>query len=202
MKKVKATRALTVTAVLTAMAVILSFFPKFKLPFLPSFLSLDFADLPALIGSFALGPLSGVIICLIKNLIGLFSSMTGGVGELSNFIISASFVLTAGIVYKYKHSFSGAIIGATLGALLCTALSLLTNYYLVYPIYYNVMSQEAVMNLYKAINPNVNTLWDALLWFNAPFTFGRELLNVLITFLIYKRITPLLKGTKNRKDEA
>jgi len=196
MKQINATRRLTVTAILAAMAILLSFFPKFKLPFMPSFISLDFADLPALIGSFALGPISGVVICLVKNLIGLFDSMTGGVGELSNFLISASFVLVAGLVYKYKHDRIGALIGSVAGALVCAVLSSFANYYLVYPIYFKIMSRDAVLGMYKALNPSVTTLWDALLWFNAPFTLARELLNALITFLIYKRIAPLLKGRK------
>ena len=56
------------------------------------------------------------------------------------------------------------------------------------------MPMEAIMGMYQAINPAVNTLWDALLTFNLPFTFIKGLLSVLITFLIYKKISPLIKG--------
>ena len=60
------------------------------------------------------------------------------------------------------------------------------------------MSMDAILGMYRAINPNVRTLWDALLWFNAPFTFCKELISVIITFIIYKRISPLLHGRKNQ----
>lgn len=192
------TRWLTVTAVLSALGAILMFFPKIKLPFMPSFISLDFSDLPALLASFSMGPISGVIVCLVKNLIGLLDSMTGGVGELSNFLISASFVLPAGIIYKFRHDRIGALLGSLLGAGVATGLSILFNYYLVYPIYTNIMSMDAILGMYRAINPNVRTLWDALLWFNAPFTFCKELISVIITFIVYKRISPLLHGRKKQ----
>ena len=77
-------RYLTVTAMLSAVAYILMFL-DFSVPFMPSFIKMDLSELPALIGSFAMGPLCGVIICLVKNVLHLFITSIGGVGELSNF---------------------------------------------------------------------------------------------------------------------
>ena len=74
-------RYLTVTAMLSAVAYILMFL-DFSVPFMPSFIKMDLSELPALIGSFAMGPLCGVIICLVKNVLHLFITSTGGVGEL------------------------------------------------------------------------------------------------------------------------
>ena len=73
-------------------------------------------------------------------------------------------------------------------------LSVFTNYFVVYPIYTKFFSMEAIMGMYQLINPHVETLWQALWIFNAPFTFIKGLLSVVITFLIYKRISPLIKG--------
>lgn len=163
---------------------------------MPSFLQLDFSELPALIASFSLGPLSGVAVCLIKNLVHLLATSTGGVGELSNFLLGAAFVLPAGIIYKVKKDRLGALIGALTGAAAMALLSFPSNYFIVYPAYGLVMPMEAILDMYRAINPNVKTLSDALVWFNMPFTFVKGLLSTAVTFLIYKRISPILKGTK------
>ena len=85
-------RYLTVTAMLSAVAYILMFL-DFSVPFMPAFIKMDLSELPALIGSFAMGPLCGVVVCLIKNVLHLFITTTGGVGELSNFILGVAFVL-------------------------------------------------------------------------------------------------------------
>ena len=71
-------RRLAVTAVLSALGAIPMYFPKLTLPFMPSFISLDFSDLPALLAAYSMGPLSGVTVCLVKNLVSLLGSMTGG----------------------------------------------------------------------------------------------------------------------------
>lgn len=187
-------RALAVTAVLGAVSAALMFF-GLHVPLMPSFIQLDFSELPALIASFSLGPLSGVAVCLLKNLVHLFSTSTGGVGELSNFLLGAAFVLPAGLIYRVKKNRLGALMGALAGAAVMALLSLPSNYFIVYPCYELVMPLEAILDMYRAINPSVRSLTDALVWFNMPFTFVKGLLNVALTFLIYKRISPILKGT-------
>ena len=96
-------RAIAMTGMLSAIAFILMYL-QFNVPLMPSFIAMDLSELPALIGSFALGPVSGVVICLVKNLLHLMRTSTGGVGELSNFILGAAFVFTAGIIYKDRKS--------------------------------------------------------------------------------------------------
>lgn len=189
------TRKITVTGMLSAIAFILMYL-DFSVPFMPSFIKMDISELPALIGSFALGPVSGVVICLIKNLLHLMKTSTGGVGELSNFFLGASFVFTAGIIYKKMNSKKGALIGSLLGSLCMALFSIVTNYYIVYPIYTNFMPMEAIIGAYQAILPSADSLLKCLIIFNMPFTFIKGMLSVLITFLIYKRISPILKGSE------
>ena len=122
-------RYLTVTAMLSAVAYILMFL-DFSVPFMPSFIKMDLSELPALIGSFAMGPLCGVIICLVKNVLHLFITSTGGVGELSNFILGVAFVLPAGLLYKYKKTRTTALIGSIAGAVIMGAFSIVSNYFL------------------------------------------------------------------------
>ena len=179
---------------LSAVAYILMFL-EFPLPLLmPSFIKMDFSELPALMASFAYGPLSGVLVCLIKNLLHLMNTQTGGVGELANFLLGACFVLVAGIIYKKRHTKRGALAGSVIGAAAMGIISLFTNYYVVYPIYTNFMPMEAITGAYQLIVPSVNDLWDCLLIFNLPFTIFKGLCSVVITMFIYKPLRNVLKG--------
>lgn len=187
------TRKIAMTAVMAAVATVLMFI-SFKLPFMPSFISLDFSDLPALIASFTLGPMSGMAVCFVKNLVNLTQSMTGGVGELSNFIISSAFVVPAGFIYKKHRNFASAVVGSVLGAVFMTVLGLFSNYYIVYPIYTNIMPMEVILGMYQAINPAVENLWQALIWFNMPFTFCKGMISVIVTLLVYKKLEPVING--------
>ncbi len=186
-------RKLTVTAMLSAVATVLMFF-SFNVPLMPSFIKLDLSELPALIASFSMGPVAGAVVCLVKNLVNLFFSTTGGVGELSNFLLGCCFVVPAGIVYQRKQNLAGAVIGSISGSAAMAVLSVFTNYFVVYPIYTAFLPMETIMGMYQTINPNVETLWQALLLFNMPFTFIKGLCSVVITLLIYKGIAPVLQG--------
>ena len=188
-------RKLTMTAMLSAVATVLMFF-SFSVPVVPSFIKMDFSELPALIGAFSMGPVSGVMICLIKNLVNLTATTTGGVGELCNFMLGACFVLPAGLVYKRKKTKMSAITGALIGAIVMAVLSVPINYYLTYPVYAAFIPMDTIIGMYQAINPSVTGLLDAIIKFNMPFTFVKALFSVLITVLIYKHVSPLIKGTK------
>ena len=95
-------RYLTVTAMLSAVAYVLMFI-DFPIPFLiPSFIQMDISELPALVGAFAFGPVCGVLICLVKNLLHLFITSTGGVGELCNFCIGGRLDLQAQKIQKER----------------------------------------------------------------------------------------------------
>lgn len=198
MKKTNRTKTYQIAMIgmLSAIAFVLEAL-NFSIPIMPSFIKLDFSELPALIGSFAMGPLQGILICLIKNLFNLLHTTTGGVGELSNFLLGAVFVGTAGIFYKKKQGKKSALIGSLVGAVAMALFGVVSNYFLVYPFYMNVMGMEeyVILGMYQAINPNVKNLWEALIMFNVPFTFGKAMISVIITFLIYKRISPIIKGS-------
>ncbi len=189
------TSTMAVTAVLGAVSAALMFV-AFRVPLMPSFIQMDVSELPALIAAFSMGPLSGVAVCLIKNLVHLLVTTTGGVGELSNFLLGAAFVLPAGLIYRTRKDRIGALIGSLAGALAMALASLPSNYFITYPFYAMLMPMEAILDMYRAINPNVKTLTDALVWFNMPFTFIKAMLSVAVTFLIYKRISPIIKGKK------
>lgn len=184
---------MTMTAMLSAIAFVLMFL-EFSVPIMPSFIKMDLSELPALVGAFAMGPVSGMMICLIKNLLHLFMTTTGGVGELSNFILGAIFVVPAGLVYQKWKNKKSAVIGAVAGAVLMGAISIVSNYFIVYPVYYNFMPKETILTAYQAIFPGVKNMLQCMIVFNAPFTFVKGIFSVVITMLIYKPLSPFLKG--------
>ena len=173
-------------------------FLDFSVPFMPAFIKMDLSELPALIGSFAMGPLCGVVVCLIKNVLHLFITTTGGVGELSNFILGVAFVLPAGLIYKHKKNRKSALIGSLVGAAFMGIFSIVSNYFLVSPVYYNFMPEEVILAAYQAILPSVKNILQCLICFNMPFTIVKGMFSVVITFLTYKHISPILKGSQNR----
>lgn len=199
-------RYIAFTAIFAALSTALMFL-SFGVPFMPSFLKLDFSEVPALIAAYSLGPVSGVIVCLVKNLINMTATTTGCVGELSNFLLGCMLVVPAGMIYKYKRNRIGALVGALVGSVIMGLGSLLTNYYIVYPVYYNFLPYEAILGMYQALYPKVNDLWDCLLVFNLPFTIMKGLLCAVITFVIYKPVSIVMKTVEgkfvviNRKKE-
>ena len=197
-RAISRTHKLTVTAMLSTVAfLLLLMFIEFPIPALiPAFVKLDISDLPELLAAFSLGPIYGVIVTLLKNV--LFSVLHGTssayVGELFNFIMGSVFSFTAGFIYQKKKSRKNALIGALAGALLMAVLSVPLNYFVVYPAYvvcYH-LPLEAIIGMYQAIRPSTNGLLECLMVFNMPFTFVKGMIDVALCFLIYKPLSPLL----------
>ena len=194
------THNLTVAAMLSAVAFILMFI-EFPIPMLiPAFIKMDFSDLPALLGAFALGPVYGVIISFMKNLLHIVikGTSTACVGELSNFILGAIFSAVAGYLYKHHKSRKTAIIGAVAGAVAMGVLSVPSNYFVVYPAYVQFyhMPLEAILGMYQAILPSADSLIKCLILFNLPFTLVKGLLDAVLCMLIYKPLSPILQGRR------
>ena len=192
----KKTHKLTVTAMLSAVAFLLMFI-EFPIPALiPSFVKMDISDLPELLAAFSLGPIYGVAVTFLKNLLHIVFKGTSSayVGELCNFLLGAVFSLVAGFIYQRKKSRKSALIGAVVGAALMAIVSVPLNYFVVYPAYVVCygMPLEAIIGMYQAILPSSDSLIKCLTIFNMPFTFCKGMLDVLLCFLIYKPLSPLL----------
>ena len=186
-------RKLVVTALLGAVATVLMFI-SFGVPILPSYLKVDFSEMPALLASFALGPVYGAAVCLIKNLVNISATTTGGVGELCNFLLGVLFVVPAGLIYRRHPSRKRALIGMIVGTLVMSLCSVLVNYFVVYPVYLLVMPEEAIVGMYSAIVPAADSILKGILIFNMPLTFVKGVLDAAITFILYKRLSPVMKG--------
>lgn len=188
-------RRLAISGIFGALGFVLMLL-EFPLPFIiPSFIKLDFSEIPALIAAFAFGPWHGILVCLIKNLLHLFVTSSAGVGELSNFILGAIFAGCAGVIYKKLHNRKGALVGSVIGALIMAFISIFTNYFVVYPAFVVIygMPMEAILGMYKALLPAADNLFKALVIFNLPFNFLKGMLDAAVCFVIYKKLSPLLK---------
>ena len=192
------TRNLVLTAVLGAIASVMMMEPfSFPIPIMPSYIKMDFSEVPALIASFSMGPISGAAVCLIKNVINAFFSKTGCIGELSNFLLGVAFVVPAGYVYKFKKNRTGAVIASITGSVTMALTGVATNYFIIFPLFSKyLMPIESIIGMYQKIMPSVDGMLMCLLIFNLPFTLVKGLIDSALTFLIYKRISPLIKGKK------
>ncbi len=188
-------RTLTVTGILSALGAVLMVL-EFPVPFMPSFVKFDFSELPALLATFSMGPVSGVAVCLVKNLIHLPFTSTGGVGELCNFLLGICFVLPAGILYRIRKNRRAALVGSLIGAAAMALCSLPLNYFVSYPVYTKFLPLDAIIGMYQALLPGVDGLLQCLLIFNLPFTLLKGLVDTLLVFLIYKHLSPILHGRR------
>ena len=193
-------KRLTTTAMLSAIAVILMYM-EIPVPFMPGFIKLDISDLPALFGTFVYGPLCGVTICLVKNVLHSFATNTVFVGEISNFILGCAFVVPAGMIYQKMKNKKGAIIASLTGSVAMALLSIVSNYFFVYTVRRTVvrcseaefMSKDLILQAYQAIFPGVKSILQALVVFNVPFTLLKGLICVVLAWILYVPLAPILR---------
>ncbi|WP_295885180.1 ECF transporter S component [Anaerococcus sp. DFU013_CI05] len=169
-------------------------FIQLPIPIAPPFMKVDLADVPALIGGFAMGPLYGVLIQLIKNVLNLSKTMTGGVGELSNFVVGSTFVLVSSLIYRDKKTRKNSILALVFGVIAMSAVATLSNAFVVFPIYAKVMNMdlEAFAGMIPG-NSLVNNYITLMIFSVAPFNIIKGAIESIVTQILYKRISPSLK---------
>ncbi len=183
--------------VLAAMAGILMYF-QFPLPFAPPFMKVDISDVPSLIGGFALGPIPGVMIVLIKNIIHVIikGTSTAYVGELSNFIVGSAFVVVSSLIYQKDKTKKTAVKGLLWGTLVMTALAVLSNYFIIFPLYSKAFfggDVNGFVPMAAELNKFVKSYETIMVFAVTPFNIVKGLLASFVTMLLYKRVSPLLK---------
>ena len=194
-------REIAQTGVLSGIAFVLMAV-EFPLWFAPGFYRLDLSELPVLIGGFAMGPLAGVMIELIKVLLYFFlhGSSTAGVGDFANFLIGCSLVVPAAVIYRFHKSRKTAILGLAVGTLLMTVAGSLLNAYLLLPLYAGAfhMPIAALIAMGTQVNRAITDLNSFVFLAVAPFNLFKGVLVSCLTVLIYKKVSPILHGTFRR----
>ena len=188
-------RMLAVSAVLSAISFVSAFF-EFPVPLSPAFARMDLSDLPALIGAFAYGPVSGILIEFVKNALQLLTSSTGGIGELANFIIGSSFVVSAGLIYKLHKTKRTAIIAclAAIGVMGITAA--IVNYFILLPVFEAFMPLDQLIASFGQFIPFIRTKLDVVLFSAFPFSLLKGIGISLATIPLYKRLAPIKGQTE------
>lgn len=185
---------------LGAISVVLMLF-EIPLPFAPSFYEIDFSEVPVLIGAFTMGPVAGALIELVKILINLIitGTDTAGVGELANFLIGCGLCIPAALIYRRVHSRKGAIVGMLTGTMIMTFMGCFLNAYVLLPAYAKAfqMPIDALVGMGTAVNGHINSLLTFVVFAVAPFNLLKGVLVSLVVFLIYKKISPILKMGRN-----
>ena len=206
------TRFIARTAVFAAISIVLYTVPffKFSLPIFPSFLEIHLDEIPALMAGFAYGPLSGFLVVLTKTIVKLPLTSTACVGELADFIYSSAFVIPAALIYKYHRNLKGAIISLVVASLIQIVISSCLTTFVMLDIYGSLfhLSRETILKMCQLVNPafkNINDtgasfLFAFMLMVGIPFNALKDLIVVLITFALYKRLRNLFKKIDAQKN--
>ncbi|NLU53766.1 MAG: ECF transporter S component [Clostridiaceae bacterium] len=195
------TKYIVKIAILAALATIIMYIEA-PIPFMPAFLKLDFSEIIVLLGAFSLGPVAGILIELIKNLVHVTSTITGGVGELANFIVGCAFVVPAALIYKKNKCIKTALTGLLVGSVSMVAVATLMNYFVLIPLYieifakeYNITAEQSlqsIVDLGTKNNKGIVDLRTLILYGIIPFNAIKTIVISILTFFSYKKVSPLL----------
>lgn len=199
------TTRIVMIALFGALAGVLHIF-KFPLSFFPNWLEFDFSDIPLFIGTFALGPVSGCIIVVVRQLVKLVSIGTENmfVGELANLLVGWAFVIPAGIIYSRLRTKKGALVALCVGAAASVAVAIIANRLILIPFYVNIMfggSFEPLLGMIRPLFPAITaeTFYRYYLWLSVlPFNAVRCLIAGCVCFILYKHISRLLNSFNER----
>lgn len=204
-------RQMSVIAIFSALSVILYYFAKFNIPIFPSWLDIQFSDVPALLVSFMYGPFSGALTIVIRFFCKLPGSQTVGVGELADLLIGLTLVLVAGLFYKKHRTLKGALASMGLGMLCATFMATVANWLILIPAYKGIAGfpQAALtggMDLIlgnKGIVTDDNFMLYYLFVAVVPFNLLRYIMVFAITLILYKRLHYLIvRFAGNFKDQV
>lgn len=189
------TKKITFTAIFAAIASVLMFY-EFPLPFMPPFLKVDLSGAIILIGAFIFGIAPALSMVLIKDLIHLLSTQTGGSGELADFLMSATLIVATILIYRRKQTRGGAILGCTLGTVAMSLMGILTNRFIIIPFYSLTMPIKEIIAACGQINPLIGSLDGYLLFGVLPFNLMKGAILSIITIFMYQRLGTFIRNMR------
>ena len=189
--RVRSTQRLVTIPMLAAVAFILQYL-EVPIPLMPSFLKLDFSTLPALIGGLMFGPVAGVIIEVIKNTLHMLLKNTDGliIGEISNVIAGACFILPAIYMQRLGKGKKGFLTGLALGTLLMTIVMAIANAYALLPAY-AVLYQMPIEQLLQMFN--ATSIWSLVLAGIVPFNLFKGVIISLVAYPVFVKLAARLQ---------
>lgn len=195
MKQTKINRLVKIS-MLSAVAALLMYM-DIPLWFAPSFYKIDLSEVAAMVGAFAMGPIAGVAIEALKIVLILLikGTHTGCVGEFANFFIGCALILPAAAAYQKNKSKKNAVLGMIAGTIFMTVIGSVINAYILIPAYAKAfnMPLDAIVGMGAKINGRINSVNTLVLYATVPFNILKGIIVGIITALLYKRISPILK---------
>ena len=191
-------KQMAVIGIFGALSVVLYYFAKFKVPFFPSWLDIQFSDVPALLVTYMYGPVSGVLVIVTRFFCKLPGTSTVGVGELADLLIGVTLCLVSGILYKKHRSLKGALVATSIGMVVATLVAMLSNWLILIPAYKNIagfpqVALTSTMDVIVSGGNGVVTDDNFMVYYQfvgvLPFNLFRYALVFVITFLLYKRLS-------------
>ena len=190
--KLFSTQNLVKMGILSALAFVLMRVLEIPLPIFPAFLKIDFGDVPAVIAALIINPFAGVIVIIIKNLLALLNSSSGGIGEIANVIVGVSFVLPIGLCTYKNARLKNVVIGMMIGIICMVIAGMITNGLITIPLF----GEEACIGAGAAINPRIVDKWTFLLYIIAPFNLLKGVLVSIVGIIVVKGMQPVIKHLK------
>jgi len=199
-ERILSTRKVVVVGIFSAISALLMLI-EFGLPVAPAGIyKMDFSELPALIVGFAFGPVAGVMTEFIKVLLKTLikGTSTAFVGELANFVVGCGFILPATIIYSFKKSKVNAIIACAVGTLVIAIVGSTFNAFYLIPTFAKMygMDISVIVGMGTAINSHITDVATFALYAVAPFNLIKGVIISVITLLVYKRLSPIIKSSK------
>lgn len=179
-KNIFSTRRMVITALFTALSYAVSLF---EFPIFPAtpYLKLDFGNVFILLTGFLFGPIEGIIACVIKEVLCLIGTTSGGAGQAANAIMTTAYIIVPCIVYRRKKGFKTVVLTLAAACVLGTAAALAANRFIIFPLY---MGEGA-----KAV-------FNDVFWYVTAFNVIKTVSVSVVTILLYKRLSGLIKRFK------
>lgn len=171
------TKKLVALALFTALSFIFSFwsFPIF--PAAP-FLKLDFGNIFIMLSGFLFGPIEAIAVTLVKELLALTNSATGGVGEIANFLMTSAFVILPSILYRLRKGLKTVALSLCGACVIGTVTAALVNRFITFPLY---------------MGPAAESVFNSVFWYVIGFNVIKTVSISIVTVLLYKRLSNFLK---------
>ena len=187
---------LTRCGLLSAMAVILFYI---EIPVV-AFYKLDLSTLPAILAGFAMGPVQGLAVIIIKNLVHMLGTSTACVGELADILMSCAFVIPASLYYRRHKNRKSALVAMLIGSAAMVVVSVLVNYFILIPAYQVLMNLplEVIIGMGQAVFGFIDNTVKLVIFITAPFNILKSIVLSFVTYLLYKRVSPLLHQKSGR----
>lgn len=184
-KKRLTTKEIVLVGMLAALSYVLMLI---HLPFKHlGFLEVEFSDIPAIIAGFAYGPIAGILVELIKNLIKvLTATTTGGVGELANFFVNIAFVIPSSILYRRLKGKYRIVTTCTIATICMMIMGIIVNYFITVPLYCNLYGLDIVISLAQSTIPAIKNELSLILIGITPFNLLMGIMMSVVSLLVYK----------------